>query len=121
MRALVVDDSAVIRTILAKILRDANYEVAEAADGEEALARLRDDGLLDVMFVDWNMAGMTGLELVRAVRASDPQGKVRIMMVTYDASMASVQEVLAAGANEYLMKPFTKEMVAEKLALLTSN
>jgi len=118
MRALIVDDSKSMRMILGRTLREAGFEVTEAGDGQQALDRLSRGEEVDLMLVDWNMPVMNGYDLVRAVRANALLGNLRILMVTTETSMAQVQMALAAGANEYLMKPFTKESLIEKLALL---
>ncbi len=118
MRALVVDDSRSMRMILGKTLKEIGFQVTEAGHGEEALARLNQGEEVDLMLVDWNMPVMNGYELVRAVRANALLSSVRIMMVTTETSMSQLEQALAAGANEYLMKPFTKELLVEKLALL---
>lgn len=118
MRALVVDDSKSMRMILAKSLKEVGIEVTEAGDGREALGRLNAGEQVELMLVDWNMPVMNGYELVCAVRANAMLGDIRIMMVTTETSMEHVQKALAAGANEYLMKPFTKELLLEKLSLL---
>jgi two-component system chemotaxis response regulator CheY len=118
MRALVVDDSKSMRMLLAKSLKEVGFDVAEAADGQEALDRLNRGQEADLMLVDWNMPVMNGYDLVCAVRANPLLGSVRIMMVTTETSMDQIQKALAAGANEYLMKPFTKEVLLEKLSLL---
>jgi two-component system chemotaxis response regulator CheY len=118
MRALIVDDSKAMRMILGKALKELGFQIAEAGEGGEALGRLNRGEEVDLMLVDWNMPVMNGLELVRAVRANVMLHNVRIMMVTTETSMSQVRQALAVGANEYLMKPFTKEVLAEKLALL---
>jgi two-component system chemotaxis response regulator CheY len=118
MRALVVDDSKFIRSMMEKILKEICCEVLQAADGREALERLNRGESVDFMLVDWNMPVMDGHQLVCAVRANALLSNVRIMMVTTETSMEHVGKALTAGADEYLMKPFTKEMLIEKLALL---
>lgn len=118
MRALVIDDSKSMRLILGKILRDIGCEVAEAGDGREALNRLHRGENADVLLVDWNMPVMNGYDLVCAVRSNPLLADVRIMMVTTETSLNQMQQALNAGANEYLMKPFTKELLVEKLNLL---
>lgn len=121
MRALIVDDSRSMRMILAKTLREVGFDIVEAADGHEALSRLNQGEKIDLMLVDWNMPVMNGYELVCAVRANVLLNDIPIMMVTTESSFNHVEQALAAGANEYLMKPFTKEMLADKLALLGMN
>ena len=118
MRALVVDDSKAMRMIVGRILKEIGFQVLEAADGQQALDRLNQGEAVDLMLVDWNMPVINGYELVHAVRANLLLANVRIMMVTTETSMNQVEHALAAGANEYLMKPFTKEMLVEKLAML---
>jgi len=118
MKALVVDDSRAIRTILGRMLRDLGFEVFEAGGGSAALEVLAIQGALDVALVDWNMPEMDGIQLIRILRADLRLASMRIMMVTTETEIESVVRALDAGANEYLMKPFTTEAVAEKLALL---
>jgi two-component system chemotaxis response regulator CheY len=118
MRALIVDDSKAMRMILARTLKELGFEVFEAGQGQDALRWLNQGGEVDLMLVDWNMPVMNGYELICAVRANAMHCGIRILMVTTETSMSQVQKALAAGANEYLMKPFTKELLVEKLALL---
>ena len=118
MRALVVDDSTAMRTILTRMLRELGMEVVQAKDGREALALIAVSGLPDLMLVDWNMPEMNGLELIRAVRQDLGQRSSLMMMVTTETETAQMAKAFAAGANEYLMKPFTKEALIEKLDLL---
>src|ERR1051325_4545217 len=110
MRALIVDDSKAMRLILGKTLKELGFDLSEAANGQEALARLNQGDEIDLMLVDWNMPVMNGYELLRAVRANALLGNTRIMMVTTENSMQSMTKALEAGATEYLMKPFTKEV-----------
>lgn len=117
-RALVVDDSKAIRLILGRYLTEAGFEVAYAGDGREALDQLSRGLELDLMLVDWNMPVMNGLELLRAVRANVLLSRVKIMMVTTETALASISQALEAGANEYVMKPFNRDVLKEKLALL---
>lgn len=118
MRALVVDDSAVIRTVLTRILAGLGFEVVSAVHGKDALEKLTAGQRPDLALVDWNMPEMNGYEFIRAVRADGRWRDMPIMMVTTETEMEQVVRALAAGANEYLMKPFTPEMVQEKLAIL---
>lgn len=115
--ALLLDDSDTARHLVASQLRAIGYSVVEAVDGEDGLAKLAGANP-DVVLVDWNMPRMNGLEFVRAVRADASRGGLRLLMVTTEVELHRVQEALVAGANEYLMKPFTREMLADKLALL---
>ena len=119
MRALIVDDSKVMRMIVGKIVKANGFDTVEAADGQEALDRLHAAGeVFTLALVDWNMPVMDGLSFVRAARADAAYADMRIVMVTTESDMGRVTQALEAGANEYLMKPFTKESLAEQLALL---
>ncbi len=118
MRALVIDDAKTIRVILAGILRDLGFEVEEAADGREALEKLKSCPGIGLALVDWNMPVMGGLEFVQAVRANPEFRALQLVMVTTEAGMSHVQSALEAGADEYVMKPFTPEALRDKLAIL---
>lgn len=118
VRALIVDDSKTMRVILGRILRELEFEVQEASDGREALALLATKSQPDVALVDWNMPEMNGFELVQAVRANRAFDNIRLMMVTTETERAHVAKALEAGADEYVMKPFTKDAIRDKLALL---
>jgi two-component system chemotaxis response regulator CheY len=118
MLALVIDDSRAVRLIISKILREVGIEVVEARDGREGLARLTEHPDVELMLVDWNMPVMNGLEYIRVVRSQPDHDHVRIMMVTSETEQDQVRLALEAGANEYLMKPFTKEVLIAKLSLL---
>lgn len=118
MIALVVDDSRATRMIIRKLLAGIGYEVLEASHGKEALARLESADNVAVAFIDWNMPEMTGLELVEAIRQDATRDDMRLVMVTSETELERVQAALQAGANEYVMKPFTADILKEKLALL---
>ena len=117
MRALVIDDSKAMRSILGRMLREMGFEIIEAANGREGLLRLRENGKIDLALVDWNMPEMNGLEFIRTVRAEQSYNGVLLMMVTTETEMDNVVRALAAGANEYVMKPFTQEVILEKLQI----
>lgn len=117
MRALIVDDSRATRRLIGRILRELGLEVAEAANGREALARFAVTRP-DLALVDWHMPEMDGFEFVCAVRANPEWANVRVLMVTTETEMSQVARALDAGANEYIMKPFTQDMIREKLELL---
>ena len=118
MRALVVDDSRTTRMIIGRILREIGFEVLEAGNGQEALSKLQEIGTAELAMVDWNMPEMSGIDFVRAVRAETAYADMKMMMVTTESEVGQVATALEAGANEYAMKPFTKEVIQEKLALL---
>jgi two-component system chemotaxis response regulator CheY len=116
--ALVLDDSRAMRMILGRILREIGYDVVDAADGREGLAVLRDGPLPEIALIDWNMPEMNGLEFVNAVRAEQAWRDMTLMMVTTESEASQIVKALAAGAHEYVIKPFTKEAIVEKLGLL---
>src|SRR5262245_29882766 len=118
MRALVIDDSRATRAIIGKILRDEGMEVVEAANGREGLERLRQTAGVELVLVDWNMPEMDGLEFIKAVRGDRTFDPVRILMVTTETEQGQVVRALEAGANEYVMKPFTRDILVAKLSLL---
>jgi len=118
MRALIVDDSRAIRGIIGKMLREIGFEIVEAGHGIEAIQRLKESGSVDVMLVDWNMPEMNGYDFLCKVRADPAYCGIPLMMVTSETEMSQMSRALEAGANEYVMKPFTKEMITDKLALL---
>jgi two-component system chemotaxis response regulator CheY len=118
MRALVIDDSRTVRVIIRGILRELGHEVHEAANGLEGLERLESIPGIELVLVDWNMPEMNGLEFIEAVRAQRIYDLVRIMMVTTETEQEQLLRALDAGANEYVMKPFTKEILLAKLSLL---
>jgi two-component system chemotaxis response regulator CheY len=119
MRALVIDDSRATRAILRRMLSAAGFgEVVEAGDGDQGLMCLRDGTLPDLAVVDWNMPVMDGLAFVNAVRCTPEMDSLRVLMVTSETEIGRVEAALGAGANEYLMKPFTAEALAEKLEIL---
>lgn len=118
MQALVVDDSRAMRTILGKIVTSLGFEVITAVHGKDALEQLTAGARPQLMLLDWNMPEMNGYELLQAVRRDPAHAATKIIMVTTETEMAQVQNALAAGANEYVMKPFTSEVIYEKLCLL---
>jgi len=118
MRALVVDDSRATRTIIGSMLKEIGFQVFEAAHGREALDFLKRTGPTDVMLVDWNMPEMNGYDLLCAVRATPAYQYVPLMMVTSETGVSQMAKALQAGANEYIMKPFTKEEIVLKLGLM---
>ncbi len=105
--------------ILSKIMRDLGFEVSEAANGVEALKIIESDKVgLKVVLSDWNMPEMDGLDLLRAMRRDPELASVVVIMVTTETEMNQMARALAAGASEYVMKPFTKDIIIEKLELL---
>ena len=118
MNALIVDDSRPIRRIETEIMRELGFDTCEACHGKEALERLQSAPLPDVVLVDWNMPEMDGLEFIKAVRADARFSGLVILMVTTETETDQMLRALSAGADEYLMKPFQKEALIDKLRLV---
>ena len=119
MRALIVDDSRVMRRIVGRLLEEVGFETVEAGDGQEALAVLEGPEELPALAcVDWNMPVMDGLAFVGEVRKRAEWRGITLMMVTTESEQEQIVRALAAGAHEYLIKPFTGEALLEKLDLL---
>jgi len=121
LRALVVDDSRSMRAILRRALEQCGFEVVEAVNGRDAVERLALMRIPDLTLVDWNMPEMTGIEFVINVRGDHSYDAMRIVMVTTETEVEQVQRALTAGANEYIMKPFTREVLVDKLTMLGLN
>lgn len=110
---LVVDDSRVIRKVARRIIEDMGFEIAEAADGMEALAWCR-AAMPDAILLDWNMPVMNGLDFLRQLR-SEPDGKTPVVILcTVENDPVHILEALDAGADEYIMKPFDGEIIQSK-------
>ncbi len=118
MRALIVDDSKAMRSIVVRIVREIGFETFEAANGREGLALLQAHGDVELILVDWNMPEMNGIEFLQAVRAQPGSSAFKMLMVTTASDLAHINTALEAGANEYLMKPFTKDAMVSKLQML---
>jgi two-component system chemotaxis response regulator CheY len=111
---LVVDDSSVIRKVARRILEGLEFQIIEAEDGEQALQSCQNQ-LPDAVLLDWNMPKMDGYEFLRQLRRM-PGGDVpRVVFCTTENDVAHIARALHAGANEYIMKPFDKEIVEAKL------
>ena len=118
MRALVIDDSRSMRLIVKRQLVALGFDVVEAIHGRDGLDKLAGDDPIDVALVDWNMPEMNGLEFVLAVRADPRYQRLPMVMVTTEAEAERVVQALAAGASEYVMKPFGPDDLRSKLELL---
>jgi len=117
--ALVIDDSRAMRGILTRILVPLGFEVREAGNGREALDLLWNEDLSpELACVDWNMPVMNGLDFVIAVRKQKHLRQMTLMMVTTEAEHGQIVRALAAGAHEYVIKPFTSDAIVNKLAYL---
>ena len=121
MRILVVDDFSTMRRIVRNLLKELGFaNVDEAEDGTAALHKLKTQAY-EFVISDWNMPNMTGIELLRAVRA-DPQIKhLPFLMITAEAKRENIIEAATAGANGYIVKPFTAAVLEEKLAKIFQN
>ena len=118
VRALVIDDSRAMRRIVGSILEDFGYEVRPAGHGREGLDVLDEGWVPDLATIDWNMPVMDGLQFVSAVRANPAWRSMTMMMVTSESEHTQIVRALAAGAHEYMIKPFTADAMRDKLALL---
>jgi two-component system chemotaxis response regulator CheY len=118
VQALVIDDSRAMRLILGRMLRELGLEVTEATDGRDGLSQVEGGLSPSLILVDWNMPEMTGIEFVEAVRKPPYQSRAKVVMVTTETEVPQVRRALEAGADEYVMKPFTREAIFEKLQLL---
>jgi two-component system, chemotaxis family, chemotaxis protein CheY len=117
-KALVVDDSRLMRVILVKSLQELGFEVSEAGNGQEAIDCLEKGPEFKIVLCDWNMPVMNGLDLVRSVRSNERFQSVSICMVTTENDVVQLDQALEAGANGYVMKPFTKEAIQQKVRSL---
>ena len=118
MRAIVIDDSRAIRSILSRMLKGLGFEVLTAEHGRNALEVLAEEGPVDIALVDWNMPEMNGYEFLCEFRSDSANDDVKVMMVTTVTEVEQMIKALEAGANEYVMKPFDQESIQEKLKLL---
>jgi two-component system chemotaxis response regulator CheY len=119
MRAMIVDDSRAMRSLLRKILQENGFEiVAEAENGRDALEHLKRLSFVDLTLLDWNMPIMNGYELLCEVRKNPEWKEMRVMLVTTETEASQILRALDAGADEYLIKPFVKEALREKLNVM---
>lgn len=117
MRALTVDDSKLVRRLVTRALQDMGFTVSEATNGEEALVSLLTDGPPELIILDWNMPVMDGLEFLKRMRKVDKFAPVKVVMLTARNEMEAVMTAVGAGANEYLMKPFTPDLLEDKIRM----
>ncbi len=117
-KVLVVDDSKAIREIEKKYLEEMGFEVLEAENGEEALKVVEENPDIKLILLDWHMPVMNGYEFLLKLRANPKWSDIKVMMVTTENQQKSVVDAIMAGANEYLMKPFDKEMLETKIKYL---
>ena len=116
MRAIIIDDSRVMRGIIRRILIGYGFEVSEAGHGLDALEQLKGRQAPELALVDWNMPEMNGIDFVVQIREDHDFDSMAIVMVTTESEASQMTRALDSGANDYLMKPFSKEALQEKLA-----
>lgn len=115
MNILVVDDFSTMRRIVKNLLVEIGFSnIEEADDGQTALPILENGGI-DFLVTDWNMPGMAGIDLLRAVRANPALSSLPVLMVTAEAKREQIMEAAEAGVNGYVVKPFTAETLQEKV------
>ncbi|MCA9033626.1 MAG: response regulator [Planctomycetaceae bacterium] len=118
MHALIIDDSRAMRRILRQIVEPLGFSIVEAGDGAEGLAVLRGYADIEVTLVDWNMPVMNGLDFVKAVRADSGWRDMKLVMVTTETEPGQMARALMAGVDEFVMKPFTSDILLDKLRLI---
>jgi two-component system, chemotaxis family, chemotaxis protein CheY len=115
MRFLVVDDSSTMRRIIINTLNKLGHQdIVEASNGREGLDRLA-SGAVDVIITDWNMPEMSGIEFVRTVRSQEKLSKIPVLMVTTNAAKNDIVDALRAGVTSYMVKPFSPDVMKEKI------
>lgn len=116
IRILIVDDFSTMRRIVKNLLNDLGFSnFAEADDGNSALLELRKNSF-DLVVTDWNMPGMPGIDLLKAIRADAALAKIPVLMVTAEAKREQIIEAAQSGVNGYIIKPFTADTLQDKLA-----
>jgi two-component system chemotaxis response regulator CheY len=121
MRILVVDDFATMRRIVKNILKQLGYEnIVEAEDGKAAL-RVLESQQVDFIVSDWNMPNMSGLELLKVIRADEKLKELPFLMVTAEALKENIVEAVKSGVSNYIVKPFTAEVLKEKIEKIFSD
>ena len=118
MYALIIDDSRAMRSILRRTVTDLGFETLEAGNGQEALDHLESGRVPDLCLIDWNMPVMDGYTFITKVRANPDWRDITLMMVTTESEHGQIVRALAAGAHEYVIKPFTPDAIVDKLELL---
>ena len=121
IKVLVVDDFSTMRRIVKNILKQIGYlDIEEAEDGNSALIRLRQGGY-GLVVSDWNMPNMTGLDLLKAIRADNAFSNMTVLMVTAEAKKENVLDAIKAGVNNYVVKPFTADVLKDKIEKIFDN
>lgn len=117
-RAMIIDDSKAMRSILRRIVAGLSFETAEAGHGQEALDQMEQGFIPDLCLIDWNMPVMDGYTFITEVRRRPEWRNITLMMVTTESEQGQIVKALAAGAHEYVIKPFTPDAIVDKLELL---
>jgi two-component system chemotaxis response regulator CheY len=116
LKFLVVDDSVTMRRIVVNSLRNLGYEeIVEAGDGREALTKLSTDDAINFVITDWNMPVLSGLELIKAIRSDEKTTSLPVLMVTTRGVKEDIIDALKARVNNYVVKPFTPQILREKI------
>ncbi len=119
MYALIIEDSRAMRRLVGRIMTGLGFEILEAGHGREGLAQLKEHAdKIEVVLVDWNMPEMNGLEFVKVVRGKPEHKNLKIMMVTTETAPTQMARALLAGVDEFVMKPFTRQILVDKLKLI---
>ena len=115
MKIMTVDDSRIVRRMISQAIELLDAEVLQAADGAEALDKLRKDPDVDLVLMDWNMPIMNGIECLREIKADERLCAIPVMMVTTESETSRIAEAIKAGAINYVTKPCTTEELATKI------
>ena len=118
MRALIIDDSRAMRRILRGIVEPMGFEVSEAGNGKQGLEQLNQFEDVELVLVDWNMPEMNGLEFIEIIRSNPNYDDLKLVMVTTETEPTRMARALLAGVDEFVMKPFTADILVEKLQLI---
>ncbi|NKE73078.1 response regulator [Candidatus Manganitrophus noduliformans] len=118
MKILVVDDSAPMRSLLRQMLKKMGHSVTEAVNGKEGLEQLNVHPDIGLILLDWNMPEMDGMQLLDALGAKRSNKRPRIIIVSTECEAGKIVQAMERGADEYIMKPFTSEILEEKLSIL---
>ena len=119
MNALIIDDSRAIRRVLRRIVEPLGFGVIEAEDGQDGLDKLKENlDSIELILVDWNMPVMDGLQFVKTLRADKEIRRITVVMVTTETEPSRMARALMAGVDEFVMKPFTVDVLTEKLKLI---
>lgn len=118
MLALIIDDSRAMRRILRQIVEPLGFQIIEAGNGIEGTQRLVEHPHTDLVLVDWNMPEMNGIDFVKVVRSDPEKQRIKLVMVTTETEPSKMARALMMGVDEFVMKPFTREVLVDKLQLI---